>query len=275
MPGVPYDVLKGACAEGALMVYHGTWSDAQKAQIAKFTDHFPCVKVQALESEPAPMRARFLAETRAGRDVADIIQDSDPGVFDNYVDQGMIAKYEISNEKSYDAALKRPGYWYPLRVALVGMAWNSSLVSPDKAKLLSDWKGAIDPIWAGHDGGWSHSLDRGATWSSSSNVMPVSQFYDIDCTHDGAGTFIGGTQDNGTLKSTGGVAWGAVFSGDGGVTHVDPVTPTTVYTEYTFMAIQKSTNSGSTWTRRPSESSTPPCSRIATRNARVSALSFG
>ncbi len=54
-------------------------------------------------------------------------------------------------------------------------------------------------VWMGHDGGWSHSLDKGATWSSSSNAMPISQFYSIDCEKTELGYMIGGTQDNNVL----------------------------------------------------------------------------
>jgi hypothetical protein len=41
MPGVPYETLKAACAEGRLMVYHGSWTDAQNAQIEAFHKRFP------------------------------------------------------------------------------------------------------------------------------------------------------------------------------------------------------------------------------------------
>src|SRR5258708_13927437 len=80
MPGVPYGLLKGACDEGALMIYHGTWSDAQKAQVAQFKARFPCIKsIQLFELNAGPLRQRFVSESRAGLKTADIIQDTDPG----------------------------------------------------------------------------------------------------------------------------------------------------------------------------------------------------
>lgn len=54
-------------------------------------------------------------------------------------------------------------------------------------------------VWAGNDGGWFHSADRGQTWDSSANVMPITQFYNIDCEKSEIGYMIGGTQDNNTL----------------------------------------------------------------------------
>ena len=61
MPGVPYSLVKAACDEGALMLYHGTWSDAQKAQVAQFKARFPCIKnLQMFDFNAGPLRQRFL-----------------------------------------------------------------------------------------------------------------------------------------------------------------------------------------------------------------------
>jgi photosystem II stability/assembly factor-like uncharacterized protein len=51
-------------------------------------------------------------------------------------------------------------------------------------------------VWVGNDGGWFHSADRGLTWDSSFNVMPVSQFYNIACENDEFGFMLGGCQDD-------------------------------------------------------------------------------
>lgn len=149
MPGVPYDVLKNACAEAKLTLYHGTWTDAEQARVAKFEERFPCIKVTRLELLATALRERFITEARAGRDTADIIQDTDTGALDKLIDQNLLMNYVISNDASYADKMKHRGYWYPLRIALVGLAWNTNLVSDEQAKILSDWKGAIDPAWTG------------------------------------------------------------------------------------------------------------------------------
>ncbi len=81
-----------------------------------------------------------------------------------------------------------------------GAHWNK-FATPD---LHADyhvfgWDADNAGVWAGNDGGWSHSLDQGATWSSSSNAMPITQFYTVDCEKTEVGTMIGGTQDNNVL----------------------------------------------------------------------------
>jgi ABC-type Fe3+ transport system substrate-binding protein len=152
MQGVPYDILKGACSEGTLTIYHGTWSDAQAAQIDAFRKRFPCVQVRPFELGTAARRERFLAETRANRFINDIVQDTDPGSLDELVDDGLIMNYVLSSDALYADAVKRKGYWYPLRIGISTNVWNTNLVSDEDAKVLYDWKGGVDPKWKGKVG---------------------------------------------------------------------------------------------------------------------------
>jgi ABC-type Fe3+ transport system substrate-binding protein len=149
MPGVPYSVLAAACEEGNLMVYAGTWIDAQEAQIDKFMERFPCIDVQKFTAATGERRERFLAEYRAGRHVADIIQDTDVGTLNQQAANGLLTEYTISNDATFAKGTKKSGYWYPLRVAMVGIAWNTNLVSEEDAMALTDWKGVTDPRWKG------------------------------------------------------------------------------------------------------------------------------
>ncbi len=112
---------------------------------------------------------------------------------------------------------------------------------------------ALDPnnaqvVYFGNDGGMYKSTDGGGSFTNANAGLAVTQFYS-GAVHPTLDIFYGGTQDNGTLKGTGTLSWVSVFSGDGGVTRIDPTTPTTVYTEYTFLDIQKSTNSGALWAK--------------------------
>jgi iron(III) transport system substrate-binding protein len=153
MPGVPYALLKAACDDGALMLYHGTWTDAQKAQVEGFKRRFPCIKtVQLFELNAGMMRQRFLSESRAGLRTADIIQDTDPGTLNEQAAEKLYLDYTISNDAAYADGMKKKGSWYPLRIALVGIAWNTDLVNARDAQALKDWASAADPKWKGKAG---------------------------------------------------------------------------------------------------------------------------
>ncbi len=149
MPGVPASLLEAACKEGSVMIYHGTWIDAQEAQMAKFRERFPCVTMETFSADTGQRQERWMAEVRAGRNIADIVQDSDPGFLDRESGTGDLMQYQISNDAKFDATAKKQGYWYALRVALVGIAWNTDLVSDEEAKKLTNWQGITDPIWKG------------------------------------------------------------------------------------------------------------------------------
>lgn len=153
MPGLPYDLLKNACAEAALMIYSGTWPDATDNVVKHFKERFPCIKdVQTFVTQTGPRRERFLAEVRSNHNIADIIQDTDPGTLESQAKDGLIANYKITNDGAYDDSLKQTGYWYPFRSSTMGIAWNTDAVSDDDAKAFATWKGMLDPRWKGRVG---------------------------------------------------------------------------------------------------------------------------
>ena len=63
-------------------------------------------------------------------------------------------------------------------------------------------------------------------------------------------SYIGGTQDNGTLRgsdSTGAGGWFEAFGGDGGYVAIDPTATNTVYLENTRLSIRKTLDGGRTF----------------------------
>lgn len=97
------------------------------------------------------------------------------------------------------------------------------------------------------DGGAFRSRNLGESWESVSHGLATVQFQSVDVHPWDPNIAYGGTQDNGTNKFTGDKAWTNIFLGDGGVTRVNPKNPDVVYTEYTNLAILKSTNGGKDW----------------------------
>jgi hypothetical protein len=85
-------------------------------------------------------------------------------------------------------------------------------------------------------------------WTSLNNNYGVTQFYQ-GLPYPGGRTYLGGTQDNGTLSGSddSGARWSEVFGGDGGYVAVDPTSPDTVYVETTRLSIRRSVNGGQTF----------------------------
>ena len=83
------------------------------------------------------------------------------------------------------------------------------------------------------------------------NSYGVTQFYHGAVSPDGR-TFIAGAQDNGTLMGStdrGPNRWWDVVGGDGGYVAFDPQNPDTIYAEYQFANIYRSTNGGLSFRR--------------------------
>jgi hypothetical protein len=89
-------------------------------------------------------------------------------------------------------------------------------------------------------------------WTELNNDYVTMQFYHGSAYPDGE-TFFGGTQDNGTWRgTTASSAWTRLTGGDGGYTTVDTkgdANPANdvLFTEYTGLSIQRSTNGGLTF----------------------------
>ncbi len=87
-------------------------------------------------------------------------------------------------------------------------------------------------IYLTSDGGVFKSTDAAVTWSTLNNGLSLTQFYPGISLHPTDPlTVLGGTQDNGTLQTTGSTTWTAVLGGDGGWTAIDHENPAIRYGE--------------------------------------------
>ncbi len=86
------------------------------------------------------------------------------------------------------------------------------------------------------------------SWKSLNNDYGVTQFYH-GLPYPGGLTYVGGTQDNGTLRGADETAsdWSEVFGGDGGYVAVDPTLIDTIFVETTRLSLRRSENGGSSF----------------------------
>jgi photosystem II stability/assembly factor-like uncharacterized protein len=95
-----------------------------------------------------------------------------------------------------------------------------------------EWKDG-NTVYSTNDGGIAVSSDRGATWSTTINVLPITQIYKFDVGISNKNVIYGGTQDNGIVKTVNlGSSWQFLFTGDGGGIEIDPVLFNKVYSSH-------------------------------------------
>jgi len=101
----------------------------------------------------------------------------------------------------------------------------------------------------GNDGGIYHSSNGGTSYTFVEE-LPVTQFYEIGIDKTNPQRLFGGTQDNGTNRTTTGNLndWDVIYGGDGFYVIVDPTNPNVIYAESQNGALGKSTNGGISFT---------------------------
>jgi photosystem II stability/assembly factor-like uncharacterized protein len=111
-------------------------------------------------------------------------------------------------------------------------------------------------LYTGDDGGiWftDNPTSSPVTWQPGNNAnLVITQFYPGHSVHPTDDNIdYGGTQDNGTEKYSGTLAWDHVACGDGAWTAVDPIIPSTVYANCQNIAVFRSPLDGAPTTFAP------------------------
>lgn len=103
-------------------------------------------------------------------------------------------------------------------------------------------------VYFGNDGGIYrtdnvHTVAGTTGWIALNNNLAITQFYG-GAVNNSTGVLVGGTQDNGTLRTAGSFNWTAMFGGDGGYCAADQNDANYFYGEYVYLRIHRSTNAG-------------------------------
>ncbi len=100
-------------------------------------------------------------------------------------------------------------------------------------------------IYEGNDGGLYTSSNGGSSWNKI-NTLPLTQYYAISMDYQNPERIYGGTQDNSTIRTlTGNLDdFEVILGGDGFYTLVDYTDPNTIYAEYQWGELHRSTNGG-------------------------------
>jgi photosystem II stability/assembly factor-like uncharacterized protein len=100
-------------------------------------------------------------------------------------------------------------------------------------------------IIEGNDGGIFNSANSGNSWSKV-EALPFTQFYEIGLDKINPQRLYGGTQDNGTNRTTTGALndWESIYGGDGFYVVVDFTNPNVIYAESQNGGLGKSINGG-------------------------------
>lgn len=128
------------------------------------------------------------------------------------------------------------GHWYG--------AGSTPYVHADIHSL--DYSPLNGQLYSGNDGGVFRKSFTGNVWTDISNNMQIAQLYRMGGSATNPDLILSGWQDNGTnLKEPGG--WSEVLGGDGMEAIISYANPSTMFGEYYYGDIHRSTDGGNNW----------------------------
>ncbi len=140
------------------------------------------------------------------------------------------------------------------RSANGGTTWQpAGSLHSDQHSLVFDSTNHLN-VFVGDDGGIFQgvypSATSAGTWTKVSDGLVLTQFNQVGMSSAGPDIFGGGTQDNGTNRTVGGLTWDPILDCDGGDLIIDPANPYILYAQTVCggpTAFNKSTDGGATW----------------------------
>jgi iron(III) transport system substrate-binding protein len=140
-------LVDGARKEGQVTVYSSMIVDqALRPLIDAFQTKYSFIKAQYVRDDPPQQLQKIMAESRAGRMVADVLESTGLEVPIRTAD--IDQPFWSPQIDAYDPGLLDPdNYWAPTRTSYLGACYNTNLVKPGEApKSFADY---LDPKWKG------------------------------------------------------------------------------------------------------------------------------
>jgi ABC-type Fe3+ transport system substrate-binding protein len=140
-------LVDGARKEAQVTVYSSMIVDqALRPLIDAFQAKYPFVRAQYVRDDPPQQLQKVMAESRAGRMVADVVESTGLEVPIRAAD--IDQPFWSPQIEAYDPSLRDPdNYWAPTRISYLGACYNTNLVKPGEApKSFADY---LDPKWKG------------------------------------------------------------------------------------------------------------------------------
>lgn len=140
------DVLDAAKREGEVVYYASMNLSEANALIAEFEKRYPLIKVKLNRTGSEKLLTKVLAEARAKKSFADVIQTVE---FSMHLLQrtGVLARYPPQANALYPEEFKEDGYWTTVYYNPYVVAYNTRLVPPRMAP--ASYQQLLEPRWRG------------------------------------------------------------------------------------------------------------------------------
>jgi len=138
--------IDSAKKEGELVIYGSMNLRDANVLIGKFREKYPFIDVKLNRLTSDKLYARVISETRAGKFLADILENNALGLY-FMKKAGLLVYYLSSEDRFYPKDFKDQGYWTTSNMNLHVTSYNTRRVARDQ--LPKKWEDLLYPAWKG------------------------------------------------------------------------------------------------------------------------------
>ncbi|HEY4202764.1 MAG TPA: extracellular solute-binding protein [Devosiaceae bacterium] len=135
--------------EGSLVWYVSGPLEAMKAVATTFEKKYPGIHVEVQRLVGVAQYQKFVQETQAHQYVTDLVSISDQPSIKSLADMGLLADWKIPTSDRFPDDMHVGNFSYAPYTNDNVIVYNPTKVTPDEVKLLSTWKGLLDPVFKG------------------------------------------------------------------------------------------------------------------------------
>ena len=133
-------------AKGTVMLYSSMQEDQLIAVKEAFEKKYPNVKMEYYFAGTSKVITKIATEAQSGRVDADVIWVGDPADYASFKKQNILQQYSSPEATTIDTAyIDSQGYYTGARLMNMGIAYNTTLVTPEEAP--KSWNDLLDSKW--------------------------------------------------------------------------------------------------------------------------------
>ena len=140
------ELIEGAKKEGEVVLYASMNIGEANTMIASFEEKYPFLKVNLNRTGSERLLTKVLAEARAKKSFADVIQTVEFSM-DAFAKRGVLARYLPAENSLYPKEFKEEGYWITVYYHPYVLAYNTKMVP--RETLPKSYEDLLNPVWKG------------------------------------------------------------------------------------------------------------------------------
>lgn len=153
------DLVKAACAEGAVVYYSSQPANDERTIIQPFEKRYPCISVSIISEVSGRMYERIKTEIAAGHIMGDVALLTDPQITQGLINQKAVRSWTPPEAADFPAEAKLDHWWYAALGTPFYPIYNEQLLSSGQAP--TSWHDLLNPKYKGQIS--AASIDVGGT----------------------------------------------------------------------------------------------------------------